>query len=114
MSIEFRFLADYADALTTVADWYFGEWGYFGQGHTLEQIKERLKTALNRSKIPFVLVAIDQGQIVGSAELKYGKMEDVFPETEPWLEARRAGQKSWCAGIGDGGGMFVPQGEITQ
>jgi hypothetical protein len=40
MSIEFRFLSDYAHALPTVADWYFGEWSYLGQGHTLEQVKE--------------------------------------------------------------------------
>ena len=28
---------------------------------------------------------MDQGQIVGSAELKYREMEDMVPEKEHWL-----------------------------
>jgi GNAT superfamily N-acetyltransferase len=83
--LEFLYLAQKTEALPTVAAWYFDEWGYFDPDHTVEDAIKRLKTMLNVDRIPFVLLAVLDGEVAGAAELKYREMGDVFPDKEHWL-----------------------------
>jgi GNAT superfamily N-acetyltransferase len=84
-TIELTFLADRADAIPVIAQWYFDQWGHLIKGETLERSLERLQNFLNRDKMPFILVAIRDGEIAGSAQLKFREMADLYPDKEHWL-----------------------------
>ncbi len=85
MAVEFIYLAERPETLPTVAAWYFNQWGHFHPGSTLEDSAERLKETLNTDRIPFIILALKNGEVVGAAELKYREMGDIFPEKEHWL-----------------------------
>lgn len=85
MSVQLGYLADHVDAIPVIADWYHTEWGHTAPGRTVENTQARLRGNLNRDKIPFSLVAKLGDEIVGTAELKYTEMKDMFPEKEHWL-----------------------------
>ncbi len=40
---------------------------------------------MNRDEIPFILVATNDNDLVGAAQLKYRKMAEMFPDKEHWL-----------------------------
>ncbi len=85
MSLQFIYLAERPDELNTVASWYFDEWGQYHSGKTVEGTQARLKESLNIHHIPFILLGLNNGTVVGAAELKYREMADMFPEKEHWL-----------------------------
>ena len=85
MTVEFIYLAERPEALPTVAAWYFDEWGHFHPGSTLEDAEERLQETLNNDRIPFIILALQNDEVVGAAELKYREMGDMFPDKEHWL-----------------------------
>lgn len=83
--VEFIYLAERPEALPTVAAWYFNEWGHFHPGHTLRDSEKRLKETLNTNRIPFIILALKNGEVAGAAELKYREMGDIFPDKKHWL-----------------------------
>lgn len=82
--MEFVYLADRPDALERVARWYFDEWGRLRPGTGIERIVAKLGVALNRDRLPLVLLAVDKGEVIAAAELKFREM-DIYPEREHWL-----------------------------
>jgi GNAT superfamily N-acetyltransferase len=82
--MEFAFLADRPEALATVARWYFDEWGHKVEGETLVGIELSLKGTLNRSRVPLIVLAIENEEVVGAAQLKFREM-DIYPDREHWL-----------------------------
>ncbi len=88
--MNFELLADREDAILTIARWYFGEWGHFGEGTSIEQFRDNLGKALHRDRVPLVVLAVECDAVIGVAELKFREM-DIYPEKEHWL-----------------GGVFVP------
>jgi predicted N-acetyltransferase YhbS len=84
-NIELSFLADRQDAIPLIAHWYFDQWGHLIPGETLERSLARLQKFLNRDKMPFILVAIRDGEIAGSVQLKFREMADRYPDKEHWL-----------------------------
>jgi GNAT superfamily N-acetyltransferase len=85
MPIKFTFLADRVDAIPTISKWYFDEWGHLAQGDSIERTRDRTEEYLNRDEIPFILVATDDNDLVGAAQLKYREMAEMFPDKEHWL-----------------------------
>lgn len=85
MEIRLGYLGDHEEVLPTVARWYHDEWGHTAHARTVESTQARLRANLNRDTIPFSLVAMLGDVLIGSAELKYREMEDMFPEKEHWL-----------------------------
>ena len=85
MPVEFAFLADRVDAIPVIADWYFDEWGHLLQDDSPKRTRERVESYLNRDEIPFILVAMNDNNIVGAAQLKYREMAEMFPDREHWL-----------------------------
>lgn len=76
MSLRLEFLADYQDALPRVARWYFEEWGYFKKGETLEIVSERIRRIyLNSDRILRILIALENGRVLGAAQLKFREMD---------------------------------------
>ena len=51
---------------------------------SIEIIKDKLKTQLNSSKVPLVLLLIDNEELLGVCQLKYHEM-DIYPEKEHCL-----------------------------
>ena len=85
MPIEFMFLADRVDAIPIISKWYFDEWGHFEQGGSIERTRDRIEDYMNRDEIPFILVATNDNDLVGAAQLKYHEMAEMFPDKEHWL-----------------------------
>lgn len=82
--MELELLADNEKALPIVANWYFEEWGYLKKGNTLIKVTETLREYLNTDKIPLIVLAVEGGEVLGAAQLKYREM-DIYPEKEHWL-----------------------------
>jgi GNAT superfamily N-acetyltransferase len=85
MPIQFAFLADRADAVPIVAEWYHQEWGYLRPNDSIVRTRARVEEYMNRDKIPFILLARKDNEIVAAAQLKFHEMADLFPEREHWL-----------------------------
>ena len=97
MPLEFVFLADREDAIPIVTDWYHEEWGHLRRGDTVSHTRDRVEEYLNRDRIPFILLATQEDNIVATAQLKFREMAEMFPDKEHWL-----------------GGVFVPAGHRDQ
>lgn len=100
MSIEFSYLADREDALPTIAQWYFEQWGHLVPDETLERANERLQSFLNRDRIPFILVATLGDEIIGAAQLKFREMAKLFPDKEHWIGGVYVSQQQRGFGYG--------------
>ena len=85
MPVEFTFLADRVDAIPIISKWYFDEWGHLVQGASIERTRGRIEDYMNRDEIPFILVATNDNDLVGAAQLKYHEMAEMFPDKEHWL-----------------------------
>ena len=85
MPLAFTFLADHVVAIPIISKWYFEEWGYLVEGDSIERIQDRIEDYLNRDEIPFILVATNNNDLVGAAQLKYREMAELFPDKEHWL-----------------------------
>ena len=82
MTIEY--LADHPEFLPTLAEWQHGEWGYIRPGDTVEARLARLQASIGRDCIPLTVVAVANGQVLGSASLIRHDV-DTRLELTPWL-----------------------------
>ena len=83
--MRFDFLANRQDAIPIIGHWYNQEWGQRIHGETEDESVRRITEYLNIDRIPFIVVATNQTEILGAAQLKYREMADLFPEKEHWL-----------------------------
>jgi GNAT superfamily N-acetyltransferase len=98
--VQFDFLVNHQEAMPTIGRWYFDRWDHRVPGRTVEYSISRLDHYLNADRIPFMLVAIEAGDIVATAQLKYREMEDLFPEKEHWLGGVYVAPESRGRGVG--------------
>lgn len=91
MAIEFAYLADHPEAVPIVARWYHDEWGYLHPQDSIERTRERVGEFMNRDRLPFILVAMEDDEVLGIGQLKLYEMAEQFPDKEHWL-----------------GGLYVP------
>jgi len=84
MSISIEYLADHPKFVPQIASWYFHEWGHKEPGNTEKNTRERLYTKLNKDHAPIPIVALADGKLLGTAQLKIREM-DIFPDREFWL-----------------------------
>ena len=82
--MEFAFLADKPTAIAKVAIWYFDEWGYTRPGQSVISTSDGLKAYLNRDRAPLIVLAVEEQEVIGAAQLKFREM-DIYPEREHWL-----------------------------
>lgn len=85
MNIQFELLAQRHDAMPIIGRWYNQEWGQWLDNETEAESIEKLKKYLNKDRIPFMVVAVDGDKILGTAQLKFHEMGDLFPDMEHWL-----------------------------
>lgn len=78
------YLCDRPEFIEELAELNFKEWGYFRPGDTLEARTERMRKACGKGAIPSVVVAIEDGRLLGGALLIDSDMKE-RPELTPWL-----------------------------
>ncbi len=84
MSLEIRPLCDHPQLLPQLARWHHSEWRKYSPSSSLDKRLRRLQRHLNDDPIPQTFVALDQGQLLGSASLvcyQFGPKVVL----EPWL-----------------------------
>ncbi|MDH3713878.1 MAG: GNAT family N-acetyltransferase [Gammaproteobacteria bacterium] len=81
--MELVFLADRPEAASTLARWYFDEWGHLAENNSVEKVLGKVAATINRDKAPLSILATDGNQIAGGAQLKMREMER-YPDYEFW------------------------------
>ena len=84
MEVNIEYLADHPDSAAILAQWLFAEWGHHSPDATIEGIMEKLNKRLNRDRLPLALVAIRDGQPIGTVSLKLKEVE-IRSQYEHWL-----------------------------
>jgi GNAT superfamily N-acetyltransferase len=82
-ALTFVFLADRQNAIPTVAEWYYKEWGNL-PGNSVQKTIERIQAKLNRNKPPCHILAISDDRVLGVAQFKLHEMS-IYPDKEFWL-----------------------------
>jgi N-acetylglutamate synthase-like GNAT family acetyltransferase len=94
-----EYLADHPEALPILAEWQHREWGHLRPGDTVEKRTERLQGYSNRDRISLTVVALEAGNVLGSASLIPHDM-DTRMELTPWLAGVFVGEAYRRLGIG--------------
>ena len=94
---EFAFLADRPELVPTVAQWWFDEWPKAGA--RLEDLVQGLTANLHKDTIPTQIIALDAGNVVGSAVLKQHELPERYPELEHWLGSVFVCEAARCKGV---------------
>ena len=82
--MHIEYLCDRPEFVEELAELNFKEWGEFRRGDTLEARTERMRNACGKGAIPSVVVAIEDGRLLGGALLIDSDMK-TRPELTPWL-----------------------------
>lgn len=82
--MHIEYLCDRPEFIEELAELNFNEWGEFRPGDTLEARTERMRKACGKGAIPSVVVAIEDGRLLGGALLIDSDMK-ARPELTPWL-----------------------------
>ncbi|MCX2900615.1 GNAT family N-acetyltransferase [Pseudomonas mandelii] len=82
--MQIDYLCDHPALIPELAELNFNEWGHYRPGDTLEARTERMRAACGKGAVPSVVVAIEEGQLLGGALLIDSDL-DSRPELTPWL-----------------------------
>ena len=82
--VQISYLIEHPEYIPQLAQWLFEEWdSILGEGTPEARIK-KLKTHLNRDKLPIAWVAHANGQLLGTAALRLHDLEG-REDLTPWL-----------------------------
>jgi GNAT superfamily N-acetyltransferase len=84
MEVSVEYLADQPESVAILARWLFEEWGHRSPDGTIAGMTENLHQRLNRDGLPLALVAIRDGQPLGTVSLKLKEVK-IRPQYEHWL-----------------------------
>ncbi len=85
MSLQIEALADHPQHVPTLAAWFYEQWRWFlPPESSADAIAAKFRTHLNRDAAPLALIALKEGELLGSASLRVNDM-DIFTELTPWL-----------------------------
>src|SRR5947207_14327606 len=84
--MQIEYLVDYPEYISELARLHFDEWSYLYPGESLEGRIARLRSSCGRNAIPSVVVALEDGELLGSAMFAASDMY-----SRPQLTPRRAG-----------------------
>lgn len=101
MCMDIRLISTNDDELMTVATWSLTEWGEDFPDDTIASYRALFAEASDdRDRLPVVLVAVDNGLLVGTASLV---ADDELPdatEIGPWLAATYVVPHARMSGVG--------------
>src|SRR5213078_2251236 len=82
--VQISYLIEHPEYIPQLAQWLFEQWdSILGEGTPEARIK-KLKTHLNRDKLPIAWVAHANGQLLGTAALRVHDLEG-REDLTPWL-----------------------------
>jgi len=82
--LHFKLLIDEPHFIKTIAKWYVEEWRHLVNVESEKAECEKLKSYLNRSEFPLIVLAVECDQLLGCVQLKFREMT-IYPEREHWL-----------------------------
>jgi GNAT superfamily N-acetyltransferase len=82
--MHIEYLSGRPEFIPTLARWHYQEWAYLRPGDSVEARIARLQESRGRGEIPLTLVAVSDGELLGSASLVEHDMDN-RPELSPWL-----------------------------
>jgi len=82
--VEIANLCNYPQHLTTLAQWHFDQWSAYYPDQTLQDFIDDLQASLCGNLIPQTFIALQNGQLAGSASLLADDL-DCRPMLGPWL-----------------------------
>jgi GNAT superfamily N-acetyltransferase len=82
--MQIEYLANYPAYISELARLHFQEWTYLCPGESLDERTARLSGSCGRNAIPSVVVALGDGELLGSAML-LAHDTDSRPQLTPWL-----------------------------
>jgi len=83
MAVEFVYLADHPDHVPTVIRWWQTVWAD-RMGET-DQSEKTLLDSLGKNELPIHVLAMVDGEAVGTAALKDQELADLYPDNNYWL-----------------------------
>ena len=99
MSMRIEYLKHHTDSIPLIAGWFHREWGRYYPELTIDDIEERLRARINIDKIPLALVAIENGEVIGTVSLKISDM-DTRKQYTPWLASMYVREDKRKRGVG--------------
>ena len=97
--MEIEYLVDHPEALPTLAEWQHQEWGHLRAGDSVDKRMERIRRYVQRDAIPLTVVALESGEVLGSASLIDYDMETRM-ELSPWMASVFVGEPYRRKGVG--------------
>jgi GNAT superfamily N-acetyltransferase len=77
-------LADCAEAIPMLAQWFCEEWSY--EGRTRGEVETQLRENLNRDRVPITWVRRAGGQVIGTVSLDLSDLPlPAYAQLSPWL-----------------------------
>ena len=81
---QIDYLADHAEVVPTLAEWFQSEWPDYYAERSLADITQDFHAELNRNNLPIRLIAFHDGELVGTIVLRELALE-TQPEYRPGL-----------------------------
>lgn len=97
--MKISLLADYPEAIHTLAPWLIDYWRPILPDDTLELRLQRLTTHLQRDRLPKAWVAHREREVLGTAALRICDLEG-FQQYTPWLGGVFVGPAHRNQGVG--------------
>ncbi|MFD2177895.1 GNAT family N-acetyltransferase [Veronia pacifica] len=82
--MEISPLAEHRQYASVIANWYFDEWASKVPNVTIEMVQSDIDLKASNTEIPCSLVAHENGELVGTLELKI-REDKQHPEYEHWI-----------------------------
>lgn len=97
--MKIEYLEEHREWIPKIASWFHREWGVYHPGLDADAIAERLRDRLNTDRLPLALVAVEQGEVIGTVSLKEYDM-DTRMQYSPWLASLYVARRSRNKGVG--------------
>lgn len=82
--VKLDYLANHQSVIPVLSKWYFDEWGHLSPGNSPAKISANLNDYLNTNKVPLIIIAFNDSELIGAAQLKFREMS-IYPNREHWL-----------------------------
>ena len=92
-------LTENSEWISTIAPWHHEEWGYLNPDRLLQDRIDKFHSHLGTKAIPTTLVAVEDGEVCGSASIVDSDM-NTHPELGPWLASVYVKSSERGRGIG--------------
>lgn len=83
MSLVISYLDDHPEYLPQLAGWAFEAWGRYNPSSSVERAQDKLKTHLNKTRLPLTYIALKDDLLLGMCSLRMN--DGIRPDLAHWL-----------------------------